>query len=411
MHYYNCKLNVSSVLYFCYFSIVISCFILSLDIIPLGFKWITNKLVYLVSFLFIFIYFSFFNKGFNLKKLLILLVSILYLLLYLISKLSNYSIAGVPSQFFPGGFLYITFLFAFIIIVNNFSFKKVVLPFYASSFLLIIASILVMVGVDFTFYANENVSSFDHTVRSKGFLGFSGVYLNQNTFSIMCLVSFFIFFIQLFIYNPKLAERVFLYIFLSVSFLFVFLTLSRASIMAMGLFLSLVMLNGVRNKKIILCIIFIASNIVGLVLFSDLSTVLIERISNDGTSYRTVIWANAFDSIRNNFFWGVGYYYFNSPTGVELSAHNAYIQRLASEGFFVTLINASVLLLFFLKGLIFLVLNRLTKDPLYILFSAFLVSLLIHQFFENIINSPFMPVTLVLFLSIAVLFNKNIKLN
>ncbi|MFK3871710.1 O-antigen ligase family protein [Pseudoalteromonas rhizosphaerae] len=405
-------------LYFFYTCIVLISFSLSVNVVPLEFRWVLNKLFYVVSFLFLLFYVYGCSTKLNLKKITFLIALLIYIVFYSLSKFVNYPSFQAVANIISGGLLYSIVLVIFILSVKVFPVSLILKPFCFSFIIIISISTFVLLGGDIAFYIDaEAMSFYEKRGGNSSFLGFSGVYLNQNSFAIinfLAMATFIAWYFQLsFVsFGNRNTWKIFVIIFIFISFIFVLLTLSRSSIMITGLFLLLISLKGSKNKSVlILSVLVFLALVLVFYMLNDLIVGLTERVTQDGTSLRGTIWMDAFLSIKSNFYFGVGYYNYVNEWGVELSAHNAYIQRFASDGFFVFMLFISFLLFTLLRGVKIILFRRFTDNPILIIFSVSFISLLIHQFFENIINNPFSPVTLFIFLIIGFIYQEKLKAN
>ncbi|WP_104484434.1 O-antigen ligase family protein [Acinetobacter indicus] len=395
-------LKKKNFIYCLYFFMVIISFALSLNIFNAEFRWFLNKIFYLV---FISLFFLIVDvKGFNRRNLIIFSLIIMYIVSIFYTSLINFGIISGFAFFISKGLLYGLITILLLEMVVEFDLKKVLFPFFVLFNIIIFLSILVYLGFEPKYYL-DNDESLDYYIGIKdrdSISGFSGIFLNQNTLGIFCFLTIVLNYIFINIYNEK--KIIFSIVFLLItSLLFLLLTLSRGAIVSFILFFFIISLKFYRYKSmyIFYCIIFLMFSIFYLN-FNDFFEKLLFRMENDGTSLRTEIWANAFETIKNNLYFGVGDFKYVNYLGHELSAHNAYIQKIASDG-----LIAFLLWLFLILITLFFSISHIFKydNKVIIAINVVFICILVNQFFESMILNIFNPITLFFILIVSIILN------
>lgn len=398
-----------SLIYRTYFILVCLTYMMSVNILPPLIKWIGNKLwiasLILLSMLVLV------QAHFKLQKreaypILILLLfssSLIYIYVF-----QFYYLNGLITAF-ASGLLYFLLFASIAFISKLFTIQSILKPFLISSIVILFLSIIVYMGYEPTYYFEdqETLDMYLDLKFGNSLVGFSGVYLNQNTFGMILLTAESIIFSTILI-NRK-SKHSFYYRFLVLCFLvtllFIFLTVSRATILAALLILFLFNIRSYKSKlSLYLTLLALILCLFIYFYFGSYINFLMDRVSNDGTSNRTDIWADAIRVFKQNLWFGVGEYKYYTPAGAELSAHNAYIHKLASQGIIVS----TLWFLWLFYGL-FCALRQYTKKNtiISVVIAASYIAILIHQFFENTITNTYAPITVFLMLMYSLLININ----
>lgn len=384
---------------------------LSLNIIPPLILWGVNKFWFFTLIFLFLLSIKALTKRVEFPFFIIIFSIFCYFIFLSVSNFVNFGAIGSIKYSFTYGLCYLL-LFIIVYKLKNFlTISELCAPFVVCSVFILFLSVLVYVGFQPNFYFNDQEQLDNYTNLKFGgeLIGFSGVYLNQNSFSMMLLIS--IISIYSYILSAVDVGRKyvnFLYLMLIASLLFLFLTMSRAAIFSLFLIFSLYFLKGYRNKSTFY--IFGSLIVVGVVLylfFYQYIDFFINRVQSDGTSSRSEIWADAFDVFTHNMLFGVGNYKYVTPVGIQLSAHNVYLNKLASEGiipFFFWFLAILVGVYYFFKKYIFLY----SKSKVNIFLISSFMGILVHQFFENVISNIYDPLS-VFFIILLCIISSNKK--
>lgn len=400
-------------LYAVYFIAVIISYIMGFNIVPLEIIWILNKLFYFNTFLTCFLLMS--QSDFSIDKSFFKVTCTLTLFIFFtwISLTLNNSLSFQLIEKFIANFSYILTFILVYKVVYSFSLAKVLRPFLIMSIITIIISIAILFGFEpYRYITYDNSSS----LQDSSLLGFSGPFVNQNSFVVYMFVAssaFLAGFLKLyqddcksFLYNKKTST-----VMLGLSCFFSLTTLSRAGILAILIVLILLFIKGYKNKKIFILISLVTFFlIINVIYFNEIITAIINRMTNDGTSLRYEIWMGALEKLKTHPYFGVGSYYYEYYDFL-FSTHNLYLHYMVTTGivpfvfWVLTFIVPLKLSLYNLLLLKFTEINRIG-----ILFSCIFIAILFHQFFEVIINVAFNTLTLTFFLTSSILLkHKNRK--
>lgn len=401
------------IVYRLYFIFICLTYLLGLNIIPLvlqkGFTllWVFALIFLLISSV------KALSERVETSFVLLLFLIFMYFICLSISKVLNFGLYDSLMFSFLYGFCYFSLFIVFYNLKNFLKIHEFFKPFVFCSIIIVLISLLIYAGFQPNFYFSDQ-EQLDRYIELKfggGLIGFSGAYLNQNSFSIVLLMSI----ISIYVYTLTISEinKIYLkilYVFLGLSVLFLFLTISRGAILSLAIILLLYLIKGYRSKSsfLIFFMLIILSVIVYL-FFYQYVDFFINRIENDGTSNRTEIWADAFNVFSDNMFFGVGDYRYMETNGVKLSAHNVYIHKLASEGIFSSFFWFSSIMVgiyyFFKKYLLF---TFKSKVDIFLICSF--LGIVVHQFFENTIASTVTSFA-VFFIMLLILISSNKKIN
>lgn len=375
-------------LYFLYFSIVVMCYLLGMDVFPGYQKLFFLYGVDLAAIVFLVIYLVYFRKIYLNKKGVFVFGALLFYLFFLsASKIFNYEIISAIRQIASVGLFWISFFLVFFFSSTLFSRKMLLKPFYYLSIIIVLVSLFVLAGYRPVFYSSENDQSL---ISSLSMLGFSGVYSNQNRFSVALFISVvvsFIYYIGFEDCQRKYGNLIAL-VFLLVSVILILMTMSRAALMACFIFLFFIALKAVKNKRfLVLSVISSIAVFFLLVNFSELFFTLMDRLSSDGMSFRDIIWADALNVFRKNIYLGSGNYSYSVSDGATMTAHNVYIQLLASSGLFAFIAWLAFMLIGLLSSITNLLVLRFRDNKLDIIFSSAFIAVIAHQAFEVTILS------------------------
>lgn len=405
------KTNSLKIQYFLYVFFILLTYINNLNVIPLNIKWALNKVWYINIFILTLLIF-FYNRNFVLKKTVVPLVFMLmYSCFLFISYLFNFGLFLGFSYYISIGLCYFFIFYCLLMMVDKFSIESLMFPFFISSIFVGILSLCVFFGYQPNYYIEDSLQLENYLELKFGgsLVGFSGVYLNQNSFSLILMVGVIASFLVLQgEYKLNFFKKIItLFIFL-LFIIFLFLTMSRAAIFSIFILFILFFLRGINSKInfYMLCVLSIFFAGV-LIVFNDFYILFAERVNNAGTSNRTEIWKDAFDVFLNNPYFGVGLYGYINVNGVQLSAHNVYYNMLASTGIFSFLAWLLVILIGFFKSIKNFIELKFNRNKNLIFISIAFICILIHQFFENTVVNISSPLTLFFLLLISILILKN----
>lgn len=394
-----------NLIYKIYFSLVCLTYITSSNIVPFYVKWVSNKVW--IGLLLILTLLTLVQTSFKFQTKLAIPFSILFLFNISLACvfLFHFYISIALTQWFSSAFLYFLLFFAVVNTSKFISIRNLLRPFLICSLVIIFLSAVTFLGYEPTFYANDDASlqRYLSIKSSSALVGFSGIYLNQNSFGIYLYIAISTIFYTILIKtkDEKNLSYKSLVLFFLIALLFLFLTVSRGAILAGVIILLLFNLRNYKNKT---SLYFSLTSIIFFILiylyFNEYITFLIDRVENDGTSSRSEIWADAIQVFRSNPWLGVGVYEY----GVSgLSAHNVYINKLASQG----VITATLWFLWLLYGLYWALKKYVVKQNISsVVISSSFIAILIHQIFENTISDTYSPLTLFLLVIYAVLINE-----
>lgn len=396
-----------SIIYKIYFILICLSYMMSVNILPPLIQWVGNKLwiaslISLTALLLI-------QNEFRIQKRLIYPISILLLFSFILNYIYIFHFDSDDgfAVSFSSGFLYFLLFLSFTMLSKLLTIQNILKPFLVSTIVILLLSVAVYLGYKPRFYL-DNQESLDMYLDLKfgsKLVGFSGLYLNQNIFGMTLLTAESVIFSAI-ILNRNLKNS-FYYKFLILCFLitlfFIFLTVSRATILATLIILLLFNIRNYKNKlSLYLTLLGLTLCLFVYLYFNTYINFLIDRVSNDGTSSRTDIWANALNVFKQNFWFGVGEYKYYTSSGGRLSAHNAYIHKLASQGIIASLLWFSWLL----YGLYCALKQYFNKDTvIHVVLATSYIAILVHQFFENAISNTYVPITVFLMMTYSLLLN------
>lgn len=346
------------------------------------------------------------NKCFIVPFLLLLLYSIMSSYSYLL----HFNTSVLSMNLIASNLFYFLLFYTIVTMGEVFTAKEFFKPFLLGSLIVVSLSVLIYLGFEPTFYLQDQEALDTYLTLKFGdvIVGFSGVYLNQNTFGITLIITIATIFATIVTdsYRKKSIRGIMFFVLIT-AFAFLMLTVSRASILAVVLLISLYFIKNYKKKSsfYMVCIIVLAL-VMLYFYFNEQVDYLVNRVESDGTSGRTEVWSDALRNFYENPWFGVGNYRHVLANGVELSAHNVYIQKLASQGVLSTIFWYSWLVYgFYLSLKIYFQ----TKDKMNVLLSSFFISILVHQVFESTISNSFSILTLFLMVVYALIVNAKNK--
>lgn len=393
-----------------YCTLVFLTYILSVNIVPPSIQWVSNKLWILSLFVLSILALSGVKYKIKNSFIMPLVLLFFYSITSSYSYFLHFNISTALKTSFASSLLYFLLFFTIANISTYFTAKELLKPFLVSSSIVILLSILVYLGFEPTFYFDDKEELDKYlTLKFGGVLiGFSGIYLNQNNFGVTLIVAIATIFAITVTNNHSTRKiRSIIFFILLTAFVFLMLTVSRASILAVLLILILYLIKSYRKKSsFYMTIIIILVLIMLYFYFNEQVDYLVNRVENDGTSGRTEIWSDAIRKFYNSPWFGVGNYKYISATGNELSAHNVYINKLVSEGVLSMIFWASWLM----YGLCSSIKTYFkSKDKISIIIAASFIGILVHQVFESTISNIYSILTL--FLMVVYTLNFKVKIN
>lgn len=392
-------MNISKTksIYSLYSLIIYLTYIVSSNIVPPIIQWISNKLLILTYFTLLLLIVDKTKLKVMKRYTSSLFLLLLFCILSIMSYLYNFSGYEAVSYSFVYSFLYFILFFIVLHVSGWFTASALLKPFLICSIIIITLSTAVFLGYEPTYYFadEEQLQEYLQLKQGGALIGFSGVYLNQNAFGMQLLIAFSSIYLTILFKNTKKAFiKKMLYFFMFLALLLAFVTLSRATIAALLIIIILFNIKNYKNKVslYISCTLIVATLIIYLSLY-DYFEFFLNRVQTRGTSSRTQIWSDALLALYDNPLFGVGNYKYVSDSGVLLSAHNVYINKLASTGIVGSL--------FWFLWLIYIItltlknyINNVTYNNAQIFLSCIIVGILIHQIVENTIHYTYSTLTI-----------------
>lgn len=356
-------------------------------------------------------------------------VSTLYLFCFLyLLVVENYCFDRLSSLFC--GFLFFYSIFSLVVILLNFGFPSglglavsegllwsstfvfiyycvvsfntlwLIFPFLVSGAVIFFWCVLIYFGMPVEYNVSSSVSV-DKGMVEELSLFFSGVFLNRNAFAQFLL--FFVFCNLLFyVFAKSKAAKVFSIIFILASLYFMLLTLARSPLLGVAVLLFCLLFAyryAIRAYLILFGLMVLVS--VFLYVNDHLFQLLMQRVTEDGSSGRLEIWMDALAKTAENPWGGVGDYKYNG-----LSAHNTYLHKLASRGVPVFLIWISI----YMFG-VFLAIAMLYKKWRYenrkiaFLCASIFLSIIVQQLFETGMAGSFSSTVIFMFFVFSIMIN------
>lgn len=399
------KIARDTLTYIALSTFVFFAFISFTNLLDTNLLFIINRLLY-ISIFSIFIlnikYFSTLKRKFAFSLLMLFLYSFFYIIKTI------YHGENIIGEISTGIFYFATYC-VFILAIDLFGYRKVLMPLLFSSLIIVLFSTLIFLGLEITLYNTDGDFTND-VIEFSGVNIFTGVFVNQNPFAIILLIHI----ILSTIYYSQANTYKYLILFSMVlSAFFLVLTMSRSVIFSLIIITILYQIRILKTKKgVFILIVSIALVVFATYYLYEYIELIRVRTEQAGTSGRTEIWADAFEKFRGNYLLGLGNYTFSSYGGVQLSAHNFYIQKLVSDG----LISFIFLFLFLIHALFNVIKvyfsNRISlfEGCNKLLFAVSFVAIILHQFFEASLTSGFQPLTILLFFLIVVVLDSSYKI-
>ena len=404
-----------NIVYFLYFTAILLAYFMGMGITPLSMKWLINKALYLtIGLLFLT----------QVKRIKIILQASFLPLMFLLGYVFFYLLSVAATQ--PEGislgavvsksvFYPIIFLI-FCGLVYELDFKELLFPFFVGTLVVIALSLLPIIGYEHVYYGMDEarlgarVDAINRSLQSAGYARYSGVYLNQNTFGLVLAIGLGIslalycdYTLRRFKYT-KFQSYVIALVFIS-SLAFALITLSRASLLAIFIVLSVFSYKAIRSVKGLLAIIILFASVFAILYFNqEVFDLIVYRFTEQGTSSRSLIWMDALGTIANYPFTGVGEFVsFVNNRGQ--SAHNVYLQILADNGIFsgVCWVLWAGYYLYNSTRIVFS--KSLGGDLRIPVLAGLCIGILSHQFFESQVSGALSILTFALILSMTLSYH------
>lgn len=400
------KINTYSLIYILYFLLVFCLFFSTVAIIPT----FISSLLQIVSIIFILFLFLFFIK-LNFLKQKDILVCVCFILPILISQIYNVDNGANFPRFLLLSFIYPILFMVCLFVCKSFSILKIFKPFFISIGLISILSLIKIFGIyDFEFYSSSaDVLDYYEDVQSRDrIIAVTGIYINQNTFAPILMAGIYSCII-LFFYEKSKTYKLISVVFLIISSLLLLLTAARAPIFALFVGLSIFFIFSNISLKVKAFLMFSVSLVlVGFFYIGQYAELLLGKINDAGLSYRDIIWNDVFEKVSNNLFFGIGLGNYKFMDGYHIySTHNLYLLFLVSLGIIGCLSIIFFIIASLKKCIEVFVYDRNSKAKL--LSVGIVLSCLVHQMFEVILDNPLKPFALFFLVALSYLYVQNIQ--
>lgn len=307
------------------------------------------------------------------------------------------------TQVFSVGCSFFIFLL-FFSRFNEWSMIQCLKPFFYSASIVLLLSLLAYFGFEINLYSDdpEILSKYDVLMGSAAHkvAAFPGVFFNQNSFG-MLLMLFLMVSVSYVIVSFKdfgWLSKVFSLSLIMLSLFFLIKTMSRASILGFLLFLTIGFGPFLIKPRNIVYFVFASIGVLVFVFISqEYISLLYERTINRGTSSRAEIWVAAIAAFLDSFLVGVGHFEYRGYT-----AHNFFLDRLASSGLFSFLFLFVFILHFCFLSLL-VISKPHSKEGVFEkrVFATMFLVIIFHQSFETHLGFPFNPLYLLFMLSLS----------
>jgi O-antigen ligase len=353
-----------------------------------------NKAIYLTLILFLIALLS--NKrtkNFKKNDFILFLVFTGYFFLSSFVFFHNFSTNEAIAKVIGNGFGFVVLFIMFLTATKVLSVKELIRPFYFSCLLITFCALIIYLGWEPTFYSAEQNEKISEISKASKFslLFFSGPYANKNGFAQFLVVSLTVLSLNLLVnLEAKYFEKLVCRFLIVTCLIFLLATVSRGGILAVAIIFGLYALKQLSLKKSILALA-VTVPILLLIYFSihDIIYFIFERFDSEGIGSRQRIWKDAIDTVLENPFSGVGTYTYNN-NGRHLSAHNSYLQMVASNGIFVFTFWFIIHLTAIYSAFKVMIKHAKSKvDQFSLLSSSSVLAIITTQFFESQLIDPF----------------------
>lgn len=398
-------INLRKSTLYLYFSMVYLAYLVYLNIIPPLVKSAAQISFYLIAIL-LFCITIYIKRG-KVSKVLSIPLFLLFLYGFFISLsfVANFEIVRALSFSVARAIIYFAVFYISLNIARTHDISMLIKPFVISSIVIIFLSICVFLGYKPNFYSSSEVLANDQLDinYSDGVLGFSGIFLNRNTFASSLVIAITSQCTAILTLKKQTIYKKLLYVSLFLATILLLLTASRAGILAVIIMFFLFLSKYYRSKTSIYLVLTL------LVVFSFSYDYfkrniefLIDRFSSEGSSARVEIWADALNVFYSNPFLGAGEYFYYTVNGLKLTAHSVYMEVLVSHG----LLGALPWFLWLFVGLVYVLRMYLhSKVRVYVFLASVYIAMLVHQLVESSLILP----TSVWFLLFALIYGNSIK--
>jgi len=282
-------------------------------------------------------------------------------------------------------------------------------PYVISSIIIITLSFLTLVGYQPQLYSS-NIYIMDlHNLRANrnSLIPFTGIFLNQNNLAVVLFVAMSSIFLKIkTMPNKKKYKLISLRFFLFLSIVMLLMTLSRAAIAALLVFYFLYIFKSLKSKRFFyfnLTLLFLIPALY--IYFYQFFQLIVLRFTSEGSSERTLIWVDAFQTFKTYPLTGVSTYEYINTTGYAVGTHNVYIHFLVNIGIIGTFFWA----LWILYGLLYAVkayISSKKSQSYQIIIASSIIAILIHQTVEATIYAPFSLLTVYFFMLVCYILNR-----
>src|SRR5699024_1239977 len=279
---------------FLYFIVIISVYFMEMSVIPLELAWAINKIFYLSLGL------LFLQQAGKVKRIIKgSWLPLLFLFLYIVFYLSSVMVVQTEGISFgeiaSKSFFYIVIFTVFCSLVYELDFKDLLFPFFIGTLIIIFLSLPPLFGYEYTYYSMDEgrlaarIAAIKSSLQATGFARYPGVYTNQNGFGLVLVVGLGIslalycdYTLRSFKYNR--FQLFFIIVAFISSLLFALITLSRASLLAVFIILSIFSYKTLKNKRVLVTVfIFTILSIVFLYLNKEILDLIFYRFTSQGT--------------------------------------------------------------------------------------------------------------------------------
>ncbi len=390
-------ISYRNILFILYYIFVLASFLQNVDFTPIWQKFIANKIFYITLNLILLIYFI--KKGnfsplrkYNFPLLFLFAYSFSYFASNMVNGTSGWMVDAIGNALFYFVSFYVVYLSA-----RDLSVKHLMAPFSMVSSILILGSILTLFGFEVDFHSEDDSILAYYESAHSGFSlsGFNGVFLNQNSYGMMCLCAVVAYLVRLNISvrENKHGARIFYLFMLSLAAITVVMSLSRAAVLSCCIILFLYGILYFKSRQYFYVIMIgVPAVFASYVFLAEYYELLYLRVSNDGTSARWDIWVDALQAFEKNILYGVGNYMYYSGSRF-LSAHNVYVHVLVSKGL-IAFVAWLLFWSYFIISSFSNIANYKSIERYVVISSIGIISIVIHQVFESKIAATSAPLTI-----------------
>lgn len=398
-------INLRKSTLYLYFSMVYLAYLVYLNIIPPLVKSAAQISFYFIAIL-LFCITIYIRRGKVLKVISIpLFLLFLYGFFISLSFVANFEIFRALSFSLTRAIIYFAVFYISLNIARTYDISMLIKPFVISSIVIIFLSICVYLGYKPNLYSSSEALSNDQLdlKYSDGVLGFSGIFLNRNTFASSLVIAIASQYTAILTLKKQTIYKKLLYISLFLATVLLLLTASRAGILAVTIMFLIFLSKYYRSKTsiyLVLTLLIVFS--FSYEYFKRNIEFLIDRLSSQDSSARVEIWEDALNVFYSNPLLGTGEYFYYTAGGIKLTAHNVYMEVLVSHG----LLGALPWFLWLFVSLIYVLRMYFHSEAkVYVFLASVYIGMLVHQLVESTLTLP----TSVWFLLFALIYGNSIK--